>query len=122
LLPAAHAWPFAASGWRARPAAAALLAGLVLPLLAVAYLALALGLGPLDMAWSAELAAAGGHGLWTVLVLAALAAALGGLLRSAVARGRAARAASGDGGIKTRGPLSYAGPGSLGGTESALRR
>jgi hypothetical protein len=45
-------------------------------------------------------------------------------VRILVARGRAQRAA-GVGetpDIRTRGPLSYAGPGSLGGTESALRR
>jgi len=56
-------------------------------------------------------------------VLAGLFAALGGLIRVLLLRGRVERErASGGGEIKTRGPLSYAGPGSLGGTESALRR
>ncbi len=122
LLPAAHAWPFAAGGWRLRLTAGAVVAGLLLPLVAVVYVALALGLGPLDLAWAGELAVAGGNGLWTALVVAVLAAALGGLLRIALARHAAARGTSGGGEIKTRGPLSYAGPGSLGGTESALRR
>jgi hypothetical protein len=85
------------------------------------YLALALGLGPVDMAWASVLAAAGGHGLWTALGLAVLLAALAGLLRVLLARRRIAREEP-DTPVKTRGPLSYAGPGSLGGTESALRR
>jgi hypothetical protein len=66
---------------------------------------------------------AGGHGLWTALVLAGLFAALGGLIRVLLLRGRVQRTqATGGGDIKTRGPVTYAGPGSLGGTESALRR
>jgi hypothetical protein len=44
-------------------------------------------------------------------------------VRVLFARRRIARDEPSKGGsIKTRGPLSYAGPGSLGGTESALRR
>jgi hypothetical protein len=44
-------------------------------------------------------------------------------VRVLFARRRLARDAPATGeSIKTRGPLSYAGPGSLGGTESALRR
>jgi hypothetical protein len=122
LLVAAHLWPFAAGGWRAPAIAGALAAGLLLPLLALAGLAGALRLGPLDLAWSAELATAGGHGLWTALALALLLAAAGGLIRVALARRRIAREAGTSEAIKTRGPLTYAGPGSLGGTESALRR
>jgi hypothetical protein len=122
LAPAAHLWLFAAGGWRGRPAAVAALAGLALPLVAIVYLGLALGLGPLDLAWGSALAAAGGAGLATTLVLAVYAAALAGLLRVLLARRRTARATEDGGAIKTRGPLSYAGPGSLGGTESALRR
>jgi hypothetical protein len=121
LVPAAHLWLFAAGGWSARAAAAAVLAGLALPLAAVGYLALALDLAPLDLAWAVVLAVAGGHGLWTALVLAVLLAAVAGLMRVVLARRRTARAEPGAP-IKTRGPLSYAGPGSLGGTESALRR
>jgi hypothetical protein len=122
LAPAAHLWLFAAGGWRARPAAAAVLAGLALPLVAIVYLGLALDLGPLDLAWGSALAATCGAGLATTLVLAVYAAALAGLLRVVLARRRSAHATENGGAIKTRGPLSYAGPGSLGGTESALRR
>ena len=49
-----------------------------------------------------------------------LLAALAGLIRVIVARRGEATPAKPP--IRTRGPLSYAGPGSLGGTESALRR
>ena len=53
----------------------------------------------------------------------ALLAALAGVVRVLIARRRLAppTAARGEP-ISTRGPLTYAGPGSLGGTESALRR
>jgi hypothetical protein len=124
LVPAAHLWLFAAGGWRGAVAAAALVGGLLAPVLVLAHLGLALHLGPLGLLWGASLAAAAGAGLWSMLVVAALAAALAGLLRVLVARRAADRASGGDvkSTIQTRGPLSYAGPGSLGGTESALRR
>jgi len=59
----------------------------------------------------------------TTLLFGGLLAALAGTARVIVARRRIARDAPAAGDqFKTRGPLSYAGPGSLGGTESALRR
>jgi hypothetical protein len=120
LIPAAHLWLFAADGWRTPAAVAALVAGLVLPALVVVYYAVALALGPAQLAWGAVLAAAAGAGFGTTLLLAGLLAALAGLIRVIVARrGESAR---GGPAIRTRGPLTYAGPGSLGGTESALRR
>jgi hypothetical protein len=127
LLPAAHLWLFVAAprsrlrgGW----AVAAVAGGLVLPALLVLYVGLALGLGPLGLAWAALLAAAGGAGLWSAVLLAGLSAAFAGVVRVLVARRRTQRVAgvSGEPEIRTRGPLTYAGPGSLGGTESALRR
>ena len=57
----------------------------------------------------------------TLLVTAGYVAALAGVVRIVAARRRIDRAAEPDP-IRTRGPLSYAGPGSLGGTQSALRR
>jgi hypothetical protein len=127
LLPAAHIWLFASAPGR-RPrrwvAAAAIGAGLAAPLLVVAHLALVLGLGPAALAWAFLLAAAGGGAaLGTTLWTAGLLAALVGLLTVLRARSRI-EAAVGDEGltIRTRGPLTYAGPGSLGGTESALRK
>jgi hypothetical protein len=121
LLPAAHLWPWAAGGRRLPTGAAAALAGLAVPLVALAFLSLALGLAPPDLAWASVLAVAGGHGLWSALVLAVFAAAFALLVRVLIAR-RGDAAARTDEAIKTRGPKSYAGPGSLGGTESALRR
>jgi hypothetical protein len=121
LLPAAHLWPWAAGGRRLRTGAAAALAGLAVPLLALASLSIALGLAPPDLAWATVLAVAGGHGLWSALVLAVFAAGFALLARVLIAR-RGDATARPDEAIKTRGPMSYAGPGSLGGTESALRR
>jgi Peptidase family M28 len=123
LLPAMHLWLFAAGGWGARAGFAAIVGGLALPILAVVYLGAALALSPVDFGWASTLAVAGGHGFWTALVLAGLFAALGGLVRVLLSRGRVERErVTGGSDIRTRGPLTYAGPGSLGGTESALRR
>jgi hypothetical protein len=83
---------------------------------------LALRLGPHELAWGAALAAGSGAGAGTTLLFAALLAAAAGVLRVALARRRSGEHESRAGEIRTRGPLSYAGPGSLGGTESALRR
>jgi hypothetical protein len=125
MLPAAHAWLFlAAPGTRVRGWAGilALLAGLAAPVLIAFYYARALGEDPLQLAWSGFLAFAGGHfGLGTAIVFSlwsGCAAALVFILR---ARRRVAVHAPPEP-IQTRGPVTYAGPGSLGGTESALRR
>lgn len=121
LVLAAHLWLFAAGSWRGWLAVAAIAIGAApLALVAVHY-GLALDLGPLGLAWGAALAAASGAGAWSTLLLAGVLAGLAGTVRAALARRRLVRdepAAA----IRTRGPLSYAGPGSLGGTESALRR
>jgi hypothetical protein len=127
LVPAAHAWLLAAAPER-RPrrglVVLAVSAGLVLPVALVAHTWSALGLDPLRALWGTALAAAGGGAFWSALVLSAFIAALAGLLRVLAARRRADGAAGGGGErrFQTRGPLTYAGPGSLGGTESALRR
>ncbi len=124
LIPAAHLWLFAAAGdWRTRIGIVALIGGLAPVVLAFAHLGLALGLGPHELAWGAALAATAGAGLWSTLLLGGFIAASAGVVRVLSARRRIAR----DGGpdaapILTRGPVTYAGPGSLGGTESALKR
>jgi hypothetical protein len=125
LLPAAHAWLLVCMPGRrlgAGAAVAAVMAGLLLPILLVVHLMGAFSLGPLEGVWFGAVALAGGH----VSVPGALALALlGGLLWAVVlilrARGRLAAAAPPEP-VVTRGPAGYAGPGSLGGTESALRR
>jgi hypothetical protein len=125
LLPAAHLWLFAAApGSRARGAwgAAMLVGGLALPAVAVLVDALVFSSGPLGLAWLLMLGTAAGHVTApTLLVTAGFLAALAGLVRILMVRRRLEADAPQDP-IRTRGPLSYAGPGSLGGTESALRR
>jgi hypothetical protein len=123
LILAAHLWLFAAGGWRGWLAIAAVTIGL-LPVLAVgSHYGFALNLDPVGLAWGVALGAASGSGLWSTLLLGAVLAALAGVVRVLFARRRIARESPSEGAsIKTRGPLSYAGPGSLGGTESALRR
>ncbi len=123
LVLATHLWLFSAGGWRGWPAVVAVLVGLVPIVLVPVYYCLALGLSPLDFAWGAALAAGTGSGLASTLLLAGVLSALAGTIRVLFARRRLARDETPSGaGIKTRGPVSYAGPGSLGGTESALRR
>jgi hypothetical protein len=96
-------------------------AALLPPLLVAFALARQLGLGPLELAWTSLLLVAGGAVpllgvlLWSV-VLGCTAAALVVIVHASDG-GPAATAP-----ITVRGPNTYAGPGSLGGTESALRR
>jgi hypothetical protein len=125
LLPASHAWLFATApqgrlnGARAVPA---IIVGVLLPLLVFVYYTLAFAAGPLALAWLVlQSAAGGGVGPVFALVATGFAAALAGVVRVVVSQRRASRDAPPDP-IRTRGPVSYAGPGSLGGTESALRR
>jgi hypothetical protein len=122
LLPALHLWMLAVLS-DPRPAAAAqvgaVAAGLALPLLVVLHYAQAFGLGPAGIAWNAVLLVAGGRlGVGGVLIWSLLLGCLASLL--ALLRARPARAERER--ETVRGPSSYAGPGSLGGTESALRR
>jgi hypothetical protein len=128
IVPALHLWlPLVDPELRPpRPAALALAAVALVPLaLLLAFYARALGVGPGGIAWYAVLLLAGGHiglpavVLWSLACGCAIAAALLAVSTPAVAPD----AGIGSGpGVKIRGPLSYAGPGSLGGTESALRR
>jgi hypothetical protein len=130
LVGALHLWLVAVGpGRRPEPWARALaygaiaLGALPLLLLAIAY-ARELGLGVGGLAESAVLALAGGQlGLFSVLLWsAALGCLFAALLLAPAGEPLAAPGAEGLPEIATRGPASYAGPGSLGGTESALRR
>ncbi len=122
VVPAMHAGLFAlAPELRVRRAArlaAVAVGALPLGIVAIA-LSRALGLDVLDSLWTGLLLVAGGHvSLPSVLLWSLLAGCAAGALRIA---------ARPDAGIEempitVRGPHSYAGPGSLGGTESALRR
>jgi hypothetical protein len=88
--------------------------------LVAVYYAQQLGLGLEEIPWTALLLVAGGHiGVLGALGWCVLLGCLVSALTIVVARARQAPAAEEP---TTRGPMSYAGPGSLGGTESALRR
>ncbi len=124
LAPALHVWllALAADLPMRRVLRVALVVVGVLPVVIVAFVvARALGLGGLDAAWELLLVVAGGHVslegllLWSLLAGCAAAAvmiALHGRVHDDVDSVP----------ITVRGPRSYAGPGSLGGTESALRK
>ncbi len=137
LVPALHLWlALASPGWRHagghphRPRTLAVVAlGLVPLLLLVAFYARQLGLSPLQAAHAIVLLFAGGWSTIPALVLWCLAfgcLAAATLVALSSASPSPPRLTGPDGGgeiaITVRGPMSYAGPGSLGGTESALRR
>jgi hypothetical protein len=86
----------------------------------VTYYADQFGLSLGEVAWGALLLVVGGGvGVPGVLAWCLGLGLLGDVLAILYAR---SRRASGPEAPRTRGPVSYAGPGSLGGTESALRR
>jgi hypothetical protein len=124
LIPALHIWLFALAPDLRMPRALRLsVVGLgIVPVAIVAFaLARSLGLGGIDAAWQLVVLTAGGHIsplsllLWSILG----GCAVGALL---VASSGCAPADDDEIPITVRGPKTYAGPGSLGGTESALRR
>lgn len=125
LLPAAHAWLLVSSPDRRLPrgvVVAGLACGLAGPLAVAAYYAQAWGLGPVDALWSTFGIVAGGVlSISAGLAGSVFAAALCATVAVLRARRRVTETAE-DEPIRTRGPSSYAGPGSLGGTESALNR
>jgi len=125
LLPAAHLWLFLGvpqTRLRGPLAWLALAAGLLAPLLVGVSELLALRLSPLELGRMWLVATAGGHvSAWSPLAAGALAGCLLVLVRTLLARRRLVDSAPMQR-PRTRGPGSYAGPGSLGGTESALRR
>jgi hypothetical protein len=127
-IPALHLWLLLASPELRprRPLALAIVAlGLVPLALLLGFYARQLGLGPAELGWSAVLLLAGGHvGLGSALLWSvAFGCGAGALMLALERQDEPALPAAEDGmEITIRGPMSYAGPGSLGGTESALRR
>jgi hypothetical protein len=125
FVPAAHLWLlFGAPELRLRRAAglAVVLAGALPFALLLLLVAGQLGMGPGEALWFCLLLVAGGHAspvLWLLWSLVAacfvLAAAVAWRVRPPEPEVPVTRPT-------LRGPLTYAGPGSLGGTESALRR
>ena len=130
IVPGLHLLlPIASPERRPRPLASlGLLMLALLPLgLLVAFYAHQLGYGPGGVAWAAVLLLAGGHvgvlaaAVWSVAAGCGVAISLLALTPPGngepLGLGPDERSE-----ITIRGPLSYAGPGSLGGTKSALRR
>jgi hypothetical protein len=124
LVPAVHLWMWVVEPeLRPRRAMCLLLlaVGLAPPVLVVLYYASTQSLGPVGVAWNVLLLIAGGHVslvaalVWSVVLGCSLAAVSIGV--RSVRRPRPE-----DAPVTVRGPITYAGPGSLGGTESALRR
>jgi hypothetical protein len=126
LIPAVHLWLLAAvpEVRLRRPVLGGLVVLGAVPFLLVAvYYASQVTLGPIETAWSSLLLLAGGTvgPLGALVWCAVLGCGLGALL-VALAKRPAPEPDEPGPQVSIRGPLSYAGPGSLGGTESAIRR
>ena len=123
LVPTAHLWLLAAAPeMRGRVATVIALCagGLVVPVIALVVLGSRLGVG-LEVPWQVVLMFTGRHfGPLALAPLCLLGGCLLAVLTSAMTRPRAP--AAGHAAARVRGPLTYAGPGSLGGTESAMPR
>lgn len=129
LVPAVHLWLLAVApemrggrAWRL-----VFVVAPVIPFLlaALAY-AVALNTGPVQLGWIGLLAIAGGHVsplslvVWSFLVGCGLSALIIALATRPARPER--KGLTGPNQVLSRGPLTYAGPGSLGGTDSARRR
>jgi hypothetical protein len=124
LVPAVHLWSGAAVAARPRAGLLLAMAGVVLPLAAGVFYLGRLALDPLSGLWYGALLVAGGQvSLGTAILACVLVGAFLSLLAVLAARaGQEAVAPPSGRDEALRGPVTYAGPGSLGGTESALRR
>jgi hypothetical protein len=124
LIPAMHLWLWVVAPdlrLRRGVALALLVGGLVAPALVIVYYARSLAVDPFGLAWSGALLVAGGHlGVLTVIEWSVVAGCALSLVLIAARSVRAA--APQEHPVTIRGPATYAGPGSLGGTKSALRR
>ena len=124
LVPGVHLWILATlvdPPPRRRARLTMVAAGLLLPALLVLYHLVALDMNPLNGAWYMLLLVTGGHvSLVSALLGCVMAAAIASVV--AIARARHPEVETPVERPSVRGPGSYAGPGSLGGTPSALRR
>jgi hypothetical protein len=128
LVPAAHLWTLAAllqGPGRTRARAAMVAGGAAVPaLIALSYM-VRLSLDPLEALWYLFLLVTGGQiGLIGAIIGCVLLGALASVIEIVLAwRGRVEPVEPvGRSAPPVRGPGGYAGPGSLGGTESALKR
>lgn len=126
LVPAAHLWLLAVAPelrlHRVGRALAVLLAALPFLLALLAY-GVALDAGPVQLGWMGVLLVAGGHvSILSLLLWSAIAGCGIAALVAALHTAPSAPQHPSLPDVRSRGPLTYAGPGSLGGTESARRR
>jgi hypothetical protein len=124
MIPALHLWMWIVDpevALRRSVTVVLLLIGLAAPVLLLLHYANSFGFGPIALAWNGLLLIVGGHITvaaaleWSVMlgcVASVIVIAVRGLHEPRVEELK----------ITVRGPVNYAGPGSLGGTESALRR
>jgi hypothetical protein len=99
------------------------LLGLCLPALAGLYYVNQLGGGLWGSLWTVMLLVVGGQiGFGALLLASVLLGCLATVSMIALSARAGPRVSEQPAAITIRGPLTYAGPGSLGGTESALRR
>ena len=124
LVPALHCWMWIVAPeqrLRAPWALLLLLAGLVPGVLAVLYYAMVMALGPAAAAWNAVLMLAGGD--FSVMAALEWSIVLGCVVSLALMMVRIARQPHpAEVPVTVRGPISYAGPGSLGASKPAVRR
>jgi hypothetical protein len=123
LVPGLHLWILATLTDPPPPARARLvmlLLGLVPPALLAVYELIALELNPISGAWYLFLLVTGGQVGLAAVVLGSVLAALFGSVAAILRAGDPDQVEPG--GPSVRGPAGYAGPGSLGGTGSALKR
>lgn len=122
LIPALHLWLWVVTPDVRLPVAVRILLlalGLAPVALLALYFAFTFGLGPVGFVWTGVLMLAGGG----LSILGAIEwSVLAGCAISVVVIALRAQTAPQEVPVTVRGPVSYAGPGSLGGTESALRR
>jgi hypothetical protein len=122
LAPAAHLCVLAAlpqGPRRSLLGGGTLAVALMLPAVAIVYYGARLDLGLDPLSYALMLVGAASGSPWTALLFSLVAGTLTSALLVDFARFATREA---DSAITVRGPVTYAGPGSLGGTESALRR
>lgn len=126
LVPAAHLWTLAllaGAPVRRLTGALVLVAGLLLPLLLVIYYTSNLDLGPIQALWYLFLLVTGHQiGLATALLGCVLFGVVGSVAVVLLSQRAVKSEKAGDEPPAIRGPGGYVGPGSLGGTGSAIKR
>jgi hypothetical protein len=124
LVPALHLWMWVLMPQtRMHPAlrAGLLVAGMAPPLLVLVYYTTTLGFNPITFAWTEAMMIASGQ-ISPLVALEWCAVAACAVWGIAIAAWGARLERQQEAPVTVRGPVTYAGPGSLGGTKSALRR